>query len=286
MADKEGLGITLFGGAVNLGLAGLKLSLGAAFGSAALVADGVHSLTDLATDLVVIGGIRLAARPADSSHAYGHGKFETLAGGLVALALIAAGTWLIWDSLSTLGDGPRPPGALIMGVAALSMAVKEWLFRLTQRAADRWSSHALRANAWHHRTDALSSGAVLLGGGATALGYPGGDRAAAMAVGALVVFAALRITGQTLHELTEGTLPEEDRARIISAIEGAEGVRGWHKLRTRRVGRRPVVDVHVQVAPDLTVRHAHRIADEVERRITEALGEGASVVVHVEPEEG
>lgn len=174
MCDKEGIGVTILGGAVNTALSGLKLALGAAFGSAALVADGVHSLTDLATDLVVIGGIRLAARPADRSHAYGHGKFETLAGGVVALALILAGAWLIWDAAQALKGGPRPPGALIMGMAALSMGAKEWLFRLIRRAAGRLRSQALRANAWHHRTDALSSAAMLLGGGRCSWATPAG----------------------------------------------------------------------------------------------------------------
>ena len=288
MCDKEGIGVTILGGAVNTALSGLKLALGAAFGSAALVADGVHSLTDLATDLVVIGGIRLAARPADRSHAYGHGKFETLAGGVVALALILAGAWLIWDAAQTLKGGPRPPGALIMGIATLSMGVKEWLFRLTRWAAGRLKSHVLLANAWHHRTDALSSAAVLVGGGITVLGHPSGDRVAAMAVGAMVILAALRIVGQTLHELTEGALPEEERTRIARAIETVNGVRGWHRLRTRRVGRQPVVDVHIQVDPELTVRRAHDIATEVERAVAAALGGRASVVVHVEPgqEEG
>jgi cation diffusion facilitator family transporter len=283
MFSREGVGITLLGGGVNLVLAGLKLSLVASFGSAALVADGVHSLTDLATDLVVIGGIRLAARPADHTHAYGHGKFETLAGGLVAVALALAGGWLIWDAAQALFASSRPPGGLVLGIAFLSLVTKEWLFRLTHRVASRLASQALAANAWHHRSDAFSSGAVLLGGGAVLLGYPSGDQLAAMAVGALVILAALSLVGRTLHELSEGTLPEEDRRRIVAAIEAVPGVKGWHRLRTRRVGRQSVVDVHLQVAPELSVKEAHDIATQVEEAVAAALGGRVSVMVHVEP---
>lgn len=284
MFAREGVRIAVLGGGINLALSGLKLSLGAIFGSAALVADGVHSLTDLATDLVVIGGIRLAARPADHTHAYGHGKFETLAGGLAALALVVTGAWLVWDAARDFSTPSHPPGALVMGTAFLSLVTKEWLFRITRRVATHLGSQALQANAWHHRTDALSSGAVMLGGGMVALGYPGGDRLAAVTVGALVILAALRLVGQTLHELSEGALPPEDRRRIVAAIEAVPGVEGWHRLRTRRVGRQAVVDVHVQVNPQLSVETAHHIASEVEREAAQALGGRASVTVHVEPQ--
>ena len=285
--NSEGIGITVVGGVINAGLFALKFGLGLLSGSMALVADGIHSLSDLATDLVVIGGIRLADRPADRSHAYGHGKFETLAGLAVALALLVAGAWLIWDSAvgSRVGGG-HPPGVMIMAVAGLSILVKEGLYRVTCRTARRVHSTALQANAWHHRTDALSSVAVLLGGAATALGYPGGDKVAAVVVGAMVLMAALRILGRAFHELVEGALSEEEQRTIARAIESVDGVQGWHRLRTRRLGRQALVDVHIQVDPAMPVREAHDIATRVERTVSQALGERASVVVHVEPAEG
>ncbi len=285
--DNEGIGITAVGGVINAGLFALKFGLGLLTGSMALVADGIHSLSDLATDLVVIGGIRLANRPADRSHAYGHGKFETLAGLVVALALLVAGGWLIWESAVGLrhGDG-HPPGALIMAVAGLSILVKEGLYRATCRTARRVHSTALQANAWHHRTDALSSVAVLLGGAATSLGYPGGDKVAAVVVGAMVIMAAVRILGRAFHELVEGALPQEEQRAIAQAIEHVEGVQSWHRLRTRRLGRQALVDVHIQVDPSMPVQEAHDIATQVERTVKQALGGRASVVVHVEPAEG
>lgn len=285
--NSEGIGITVVGGVINAGLFALKFGLGLLGGSMALVADGIHSLSDLATDLVVIGGIRLADRPADRSHAYGHGKFETLAGLTVALALLVAGGWLIWDSAVGLRvGGGRPPGVMIMAVAGLSILVKEGLYRATCRTARRVHSTALQANAWHHRTDALSSVAVLLGGAATALGYPGGDKVAAVVVGAMVIMAALRILGRAFHELVEGALSEEEQQAIARAIESVEGVQGWHRLRTRRLGRQALVDVHIQVDPAMPVREAHDIATRVERTVSQALGGRASVVVHVDPAEG
>lgn len=284
--DKEGIGITAVGGVINAGLFALKFGLGLLTGSMGLVADGVHSLSDLATDPVVIGGVRLANRPADRSHAYGHGKFETVAGLVVALALLAAGGWLIWESAIGLRHGGgHPPGAVIMAVAGLSILVKEGLYQATARTARRVHSTALQANAWHHRTDALSSVAVLLGGAATALGYPSGDKVAAVVVGAMVIMAAVRILGRAFHELVEGALSQEEQRVIARAIDEVEGVQSWHRLRTRRLGRQALVDVHIQVDPSMPVQLAHDIATQVERTVNQALGGRASVVVHVEPAE-
>jgi len=282
--DTQGIGITLLGSAVNAGLVALKLGLGFFGSSMALVADGVHSLSDLATDLVVLGGIRLASRPADRSHAFGHGKFETLAGVLVALALIGAGVWLIREAAVGLAHPQGAPrSGLVMAVAGVSILAKEALYRATTRIALRLHSTALQANAWHHRSDALSSVAVLLGGATMALGYPIGDKVAAIAVGGMVLMAAARILRRAFHELLEGALSEEEKLAISQAIESVEGVQGWHRLRTRRLGRQALVDVHIQVDPNLSVIRAHKIATQVEQAVSRSLDGLASVVVHVEP---
>ena len=282
--DTQGIGITLLGSAVNAGLVALKLGLGFFGSSMALVADGVHSLSDLATDLVVLGGIRLASRPADRSHAFGHGKFETLAGVLVALALIGAGVWLIREAAVGLAHPQGAPrSGLVMAVAGVSILAKEALYRATTRIALRLHSTALQANAWHHRSDALSSVAVLLGGATMALGYPIGDKVAAIAVGGMVLMAAARILRRAFHELLEGALSEEEKLAISQAIESVEGVQGWHQLRTRRLGRQALVDVHIQVDPNLSVIRAHKIATQVEQAVSRSLDGLASVVVHVEP---
>jgi len=282
--DTQGIGITLLGSVVNAGLVALKLGLGFFGSSMALVADGVHSLSDLATDLVVLGGIRLASRPADRSHAFGHGKFETLAGVLVALALIGAGVWLIREAAVGLAHPQGAPrSGLVMAVAGVSILAKEALYRATTRIALKLHSTALQANAWHHRSDALSSVAVLLGGATMALGYPIGDKVAAIAVGGMVLMAAARILRRAFHELLEGALSEEEKLAISQAIESVEGVQGWHRLRTRRLGRQALVDVHIQVDPNLSVIRAHKIATQVEQAVSRSLDGLASVVVHVEP---
>ena len=274
----------MLGSVVNTGLVALKLGLGFLGGSMALVADGVHSLSDLATDLVMLGGIRLASRPADRSHAFGHGKFETLAGVLVALALIGAGVWLIREAAVGLAHPQGAPrSGLVMAVAGVSILAKEALYRATTRIALRLHSTALQANAWHHRSDALSSVAVLLGGATMALGYPVGDKVAAIAVGGMVLMAAARILRRAFHELLEGALSEEEKLAISQAIESVEGVQGWHRLRTRRLGRQALVDVHIQVDPNLSVIRAHKIATQVEQAVSRSLDGLASVVVHVEP---
>lgn len=280
----EGVRITLLGSLLNVLLMGMKFGVGLAVGSVALVADGVHSLSDFATDLVVLGGLRLASRPADRTHSYGHGKFETLAGALVALALLGAGGWLVWEAgLALYRHIHSFPGSAVVGVAILSIIGKEWLFRITRRVAQRLGSSALEANAWHHRTDAFSSVAVLFGGVAAMAGFGHGDQLAGIFVGVLILAAAARILREALHELLEGALGELEINQIIQAIENVDGVKSWHRLRTRYSGREAFVDVHIQVAPSLSVSAAHDIASQVEEAVRSALGGQASVIVHVEP---
>lgn len=276
--------ITLIGLGVNVALVGIKVGAGAIVGSMALIADGVHSLSDLMTDLAVAGSLRLSQRPADASHAYGHGKFETVATALVALALLAAGGWIAGEAAAALIEGRISiPGPIVAGVAALSVISKEWLFRSTQRVARQVRSAALEANAWHHRSDALSSVAVLLGGLAGSVGLRPADQAAAIAVALLIGWAGARILRRVLYELTEGALSALDQDRVVQAIAFMPEVRSWHKLRTRSSGRGAFVDLHIRVDPCLTVEESHAIASRVERAVCAALGRAASVVVHVEP---
>ncbi len=278
--------ITLVGLRVNLGLTAVKFGVGLVTGSMALVADGVHSLSDLVTDLVVLGGLRISRRPADSSHAYGHGKFETLATAVVALALFGAGGWIAGEAAVALAQGAvSVPGAAVAGVAAVSVVAKEWLFRATRQAARELRSSSLEANAWHHRSDALSSVAVLVGGITASLGFVQGDQVAAIAVAILIAWAAVGILRGALYELAEGALPPEDQLKVTQAIASVAGVRSWHKLRTRSSGRGAFVDVHIQVDPEMSVADSHAIASEVEEAVRQALGRAASVVVHVEPED-
>ncbi len=278
--------VTWTGAAANVALMLVKLGVGIISGSVALVADGVHSLSDVATDLVVLGGLRIAQRPADEDHSYGHGKFETLAAAVVALALGGASVWLAREAVSDLAAGTqRVAGFWPLIVAAVSIGVKEALYRATSKVARTSGSPATAANAWHHRSDALSSVAVLIGAAAALAGWPAGDRIAALAVAGLVALAAVKILHGAVHDLTEGALSPAEQSRVRRAVEGVPGVRGWHALRTRRAGRGAFVDMHIEVDPHLTVSQAHEIASEAEQAVDKALGGRAHVVVHIEPRE-
>ncbi len=277
--------MTLIGIAWNLILLGLKLSIGVLTGSAGLVADGIHSGSDMATDLAVLGGMHLGRRAADEDHPYGHGRYETLAGGVVAGALILVGAFLAWEGIVALYQGVDSfPGAAVIGVAVISIAAKEWMYRKTANVARDVNSAALHANAWHHRSDALSSIAVLAGGIGGLAGWGHADQLASIIVGLMVVAAGGRTLLVVLHELTEGGLRKDEIGRIRKAIEGVNGTRGWHHLRTRRVGRETFVELHVLVEPSLSVVDGHDIASSVEDAIHGACSTPVTAMVHVEPD--
>ncbi len=279
-----GTRITLMGAGVNIGLIAVKLTGGILTGSIALIGDGIHSISDLATDLTVLAGIRLGARKADISHAYGHGRYETLAGGVVALVLIMVGAYIAWDAGMALYDNHVSyPGGAVVVIAAGAIAVKEWIARRTLRVAAEVRSPALRANAWHHRSDALSSVAVLLGGIGSLLGWGHADQVAGMIVGGMVIAAGISTVGTVIHELLEGSLSRAELRLIQHAVAEVPKVQGWHKLRTRRVGRNVFIDLHVLVDPHISVLEGHRISMEVERAIKAAVSQSANVLVHVEP---
>jgi len=263
-----------------------KLVAGFLTGSAGLIADGVHSASDMATDLAVLGGMHLARRKADAEHPYGHGRYETLAGGLVAGALILVGLFISWEGIRALRVGVASfPGVPVIGIALVSIFVKERLYRRTARVARDVDSAALHANAWHHRSDALSSIAVLLGGIGGLVGWGQADSLAGVVVGFMVAVAGGRTLVRVLHEVTEGGVSPAERAVLEAAISNVPGIRSWHRLRTRRVGRETFVDMHVLVDSALSLVEAHRISSEVEQAIHHAWKRPVNVTVHVEPDE-
>jgi cation diffusion facilitator family transporter len=277
--------ITVLGILWNIVLFLVKLFVGLLSGSAGLIADGIHSASDMATDLAVLGGMHLARRKADDHHPYGHGRFETLAGGIVAGALILVGAFLAWEGVIALYRGDHSfPGGGVIAVALVSIAVKEWMYRRTARIARDVGSAALQANAWHHRSDALSSIAVLAGAIGGLIGFGHADQLAGLIVGLMVVMAGGRTLVRVLHELTEGGLTRRDLETIERAIHSVDGVRDWHQLRGRRVGRETFVDVHVLVDPSLSLWEAHEISTRVEAGIREACDLAINVIVHVEPD--
>ncbi len=277
--------ITLIGMIGNILLLGLKLLFGFISGSAGLIADGIHSASDMATDLAVLGGMHLGRRAADAEHPYGHGRFETLAGGIVAGILILVGGFIAWEAVAALQSGVvNFPGIPVLVIAIISIVVKEWLYRRTIRVARDVNSAALHANAWHHRSDALSSIAVLAGGIGGLAGWGQADHFAGLIVGLMVIAAGGRTLAIVLHELTEGGLSRDEVKKIESAIESVEGTREWHYLRTRRVGRETFIDVHVLVDPGLSIVDAHHISTDVEEALHRACNRPANVTVHIEPD--
>jgi cation diffusion facilitator family transporter len=276
--------ITVVGIVWNVILLAVKLATGFLTGSVGLIADGVHSASDMATDLAVLGGMHLARKKADADHPYGHGRYETLAGGVVAAVLIVVGAFIAWEGVVALYRGVDSfPGGVVIAVAGVSILVKEWMYRRTAAVAQALGSAALRANAWHHRSDALSSVAVLAGGIGGLAGWGHADQLASLIVGLMVAAAGAQTLNRVFHELTEGGVSPSEHATLEEAIRGVPGVRSWHRLRTRRVGRETFVDLHVQVDPSLSIVDAHAISTGVEDAIRRIWRHPVNVTVHVEP---
>jgi len=290
LTDQDSTGrdirrVTLWGAVVNVLLSIVKIVGGKLSGSIALVADGVHSLSDLLTDLVVILGVSLARRPPDRSHPYGHGRFETLASIVVALSLVGVGIYLAREAASSMlvHHEETSPGLVMVVLALVSIVAKEAVYQVTRRVARRTNSPAVLANAWHHRSDALSSVAVLLGGAAGLLGLPHGDHVAGIVVGVMVVIAGGKIAYSELCEILGQGVDEAMLTRIQAVLDRHPEVRSWHKLRTRKQGRQVFADVHVMVEPDLSVRQGHAIADELEGELGKATKDPINISIHIEP---
>ena len=289
--EKEIYRVTLAGGAGNLLLLTFKFVAGILGHSAAMVADAVHSLSDFITDIVVLVFVGISARPQDSSHDYGHGKFETLATFFIGLALFAAAAGIIVHGATLFaswlsGEDLPAPGKLALWAALASIVVKELLFRYTAAKGKSLDSAALKANAWHHRSDALSSiGAALGIGGAILLGdrWTVLDPIASIVVGALLVKVAWELLKPSLNELTDSSLPEETEKEILDLVCSDPAVSHPHNLRTRRIGNRIAIEVHVRLDPEMPLKDAHGKASEIERRLKDRFGEQTHVSVHMEP---
>ncbi len=277
--------ITRVGMVVNVCLAGLKLAVGYTVGSLGLIADGFHSLSDLGTDLAVLIGAAVGGRPPDRDHPYGHGKFETFAAVAVAAVLMVVGGGIAWYAVSGLGQPVHAPnGWWVVLVAGISLVAKEWLYRATSLVAERCRSTALRANAWHHRSDALSSIVVLFGGGAALLGWESGDVMAGLLVGLMVLAVGGKIGFEALVELSEGSAGGEVENRINQVISGFDEIIGWHRLRIRRIGRELMMDIHIVLDRNLTISEGHEIADRIEQAVQEVLDWPVHFTIHIDPD--
>lgn len=282
---------TWIGFFVNLSLSAVKLLAGVFGRSGAMVADAVHSLSDFATDVVVLAFVKLSAKPKDDDHDYGHGKYETLATVVVGLALAGVAVGIFVDSAGRIaqvvrGEAIERPGLVALLAAALSIAAKETLYRYTMAVAKRTESPALKANAWHHRSDALSSVGTLLGiGGAYFLSerWRVLDPIAAIVVGALIVKVAYGLVSQGVNELLERSLPAEQENEIADLVLADGRLRDLHNLKTRRIGSGIAIELHVRVRGDMTVDESHAITRDIERRLRQRYGERTQVIIHIEP---
>ncbi len=281
---REANRITWIGLVCNLLLAIAKSVGGVLAGSAALVADAGHSFSDLLSDGVTLWAVRMSRRPRDENHPYGHGRFETLGSLMVALLLLLTGIGAGLHAYENL-SAPHVPGSLALWMAALSIGVKEALFWGTWAVGKRQNSRVLIANAWHHRSDALSSVAAFAGIGGAMLGYPFLDSVAGFLVASLIIMVAWEIGRDSVRELTDEALEDEVTERIHELIKQVEGVCSFHQVRVRRMGSHLLVDMHVEVGRLMTVSAAHQVAERVRWVILDSISEVNEVLVHVDAED-
>lgn len=283
--------VTAWGAVANLVLSALKLAAGIIGWSSAMVADAVHSVSDLVSDAVVIIMVKVSSRGKDKGHDYGHGKFETLATAIVALMLLVVGAKLMAGGIGKIrvvaaGGELEVPGQLALWAALVSIAVKEVLYQWTACAGRKVNSPAMISNAWHHRSDALSSvgsalgigGALLLGGRWAIL-----DPIVCCAISAFILVIAVKMALPALNELTEASLPDDMEARIVELLLSVDGVGNVHALKTRRNGPNIIVEAHMVVDPEMSVAAAHGITEIAEAKVRDEYGAGTLITLHVEP---
>ena len=283
--------VTIAGSIINAVLLAFKFTAGILGGSAAMIADAVHSLSDFMTDIVVLLFVKLGNKPQDEDHDYGHGKYETLATALIGIALMGVGAMICYNGLTKTwavinGEQLKSPGMIAFIAAIVSIALKEWAYRFTEKVGREVSSQAVRANAWHHRSDALSSIGTAFGiGGAILLGAQWAvlDPLAAIIVSFFILKAAYGLIVQATNELLEGSLPEDVEAQMVALAAEEEGVADIHNLRTRRLGNKIAIEMHVRMPGEMSLYEAHEKATRIEKRLREQFGEPAHIALHLEP---
>ena len=283
--------VTWIGSLVNFLLLAFKFAAGILGHSAALVADAVHSLSDFATDIIVIAFVRISGKPEDEDHKYGHGKYETLATAAIGLILFAVGIGILVNGATSVGDFLKgkvlpAPSIVALIVAAISIISKEILYRYTINEGKKLNSQAVIANAWHHRSDAFSSIGTLIGiGGAIFLGEKWRilDPIAAIVVSGFIMKVAIDLLKPCIDELLERSLPAETEQKILELITSFPEVSSPHHLRTRRIGNHFAIEVHIRMDGQTTLEMAHHTATLIERRIKEEFGPETHIGIHMEP---
>lgn len=283
--------ITVLGAAVNTMLTAIKILAGIFGRSAAMVADGVHSLSDLLSDFVVLVFTHISSKGRDKGHSFGHGKFETLATSLVSLLLIVVGAKMMASGIESIiavfsGEVLPRPGYIALAAALISIVAKEIIYRMTAKVGEEYGSQVVIANAWHHRSDALSSIGSLLGiGGAIVLGekWTVLDPIVSCCISVAIIIVALKIGMPALSELLDASLPEAVEAEIVRIAESVDGVMDIHDLKTRKNGVSVIIEAHILVDASLSIVEAHDVSSRVEDALTARFGPETQVSIHVEP---
>lgn len=289
--QKETYRVTIAGSIINILLLAFKFAAGILGHSAAMIADAIHSLTDFVTDAIVLVFVRLGSKPTDHDHDYGHGKYETLASAIIGVSLLVVGMMICYSGVTKTyhamcGEPLQQPGFIALAAAVASVVLKEWAYRFTVRVGRRCHSEAVVANAWHHRSDALSSVGTTVGiGGAIVLGEKWAvlDPLTAIVVSFFIMKAAWSVLSKAVDELTDGSLPKETEDEIESIVSEDNEVSVVHNLCTRRIGNRIAIEMHVRMPGETSLYVAHHHATEIEQRLKQRFGADTHISIHLEP---
>lgn len=289
--QKETYRVTIAGSIINILLLAFKFAAGILGHSAAMIADAIHSLTDFVTDAIVLIFVRLGSKPTDHDHDYGHGKYETLASAIIGVSLLVVGMMICYSGVTKTyhamcGEPLQQPGFIALAAAVASVVLKEWAYRFTVRVGRRCHSEAVVANAWHHRSDALSSVGTTVGiGGAIILGEKWAvlDPLTAIVVSFFIMKAAWSVLSKAVGELTDGSLPKETEDEIESIVNEDKDVSVVHNLCTRRIGNRIAIEMHVRMPGETSLYVAHHHATEIEKRLKQRFGADTHISIHLEP---
>lgn len=289
--QKETYRVTIAGSIINILLLAFKFAAGILGHSAAMIADAIHSLTDFVTDAIVLVFVRLGSKPTDRDHDYGHGKYETLASAIVGVSLLVVGMMICYSGVTKTyhamcGEPLQQPGFIALAAAVASVVLKEWAYRFTVRVGRRCHSEAVVANAWHHRSDALSSVGTTVGiGGAIILGEKWAvlDPLTAIVVSFFIMKAAWSVLSKAVGELTDGSLPKETEDEIEKIVSEDKDVSVVHNLCTRRIGNRIAIEMHVRMPGETSLYVAHHHATEIEKRLKQRFGADTHISIHLEP---
>ncbi len=283
---SAGYRVTVIGAVLNLALAIIKFIAGIMGHSTALIADAIHSLSDLATDLVVYMSLKISSQKPDEKHPYGHGRAETIGSAVIGAAVLFVGIGVAWTVFQKASGGElHVTGLIAIAGAAVSIVVKEALFQYTRKIGEKLRSESIIANAWHHRSDAVSSLAAFVGITGAYMGYTMLDPLAAIIVGIMIAGVGWKILWEAVQNLMDRGVSREELERIEEIITSDRWVVNYHELKTRKVGKDTFVDVHIQVSPRISVSEAHNIAESVRQKLRRNIDHVADALVHIDAED-